>query len=148
MFPYLGGLLKGLDKTLKLTNANLSEYKELQAVDVSATLSANGNLILNADTGGGGHANEWMHDSYAGSAGFNPALYEGGYFGSFAGDPPSGTLNQYISLDLSPSWGYSRGSGQVGSNSCTGTLRVREKADTGNEVTCTLTMYAEVGSGE
>lgn len=148
MFP-LGSiiLLNGVDNTLKLTNLNVSDFDIFSAY-AGAEINADG--TLKKAQGSASYftthsPNEWMHGEFKATPGFDPSLYEGGLF-SWTGNTPSGDLrDQYISLDNSPRWYYSVG---IGIRSGNGQLRVREIANPSNEVTCTLTLYAEGDTGE
>lgn len=151
MFP-LGSivLLGGIDDALKLpASLNVQDWDIQPAVVYAgAQLHADGDLKRKISTGGSYTkvgTDQWIFDAFKVTPGFDPADYEGGLF-SWTGTTPSGSgLNSYISLDLSPNWYYQT---SLGIRSGNGQLRVREKANPSNEVTCTLSLYVEVDTGE
>lgn len=152
MFP-LGSivLLKGIDDSLKLpASLSVYDFAVLAAGYAGAKLNSDGDLERR--TGASAYAkvgtDQWIFDLFKATPGFDPSDYEGGLF-SWTGDTLTGgssALDTYISLDLAPTWYYSTAS--LGITTGNGQLRVREKVNPSNEVTCTLTLTVEIDTGD
>lgn len=150
MFPF-GAIstLKGISNDLKLSNTIVSDLALSGNAYAGAKLDSDGNLKKNTNgaTWVTVRANEWIADEWHALPGFDPSLYEGGFFG-VTGDPLTGgsAEDTYISLDTGPFWYMLLPPGPPeGPYSCSGTLKVREKANPSNEVTCTLSLDVEIG---
>jgi len=147
MFPFLGTIVKGISNALKLTNITVYDFD----IDPGSTyagvqLHADGNLKSAQGSASyvTTHTNEWIASEFHDSPGFDPNDYEGGYFSTTGNTPSGDARDTYISLHLSPKWYHNV---SFGIRTTTGTLKVREKANPSNEVTCSCTITAEVDPG-
>lgn len=149
MFPF-GGILRATNRTLLLTVLNVTHFIVLNPATAEARLGVSG--VYQKRTGGAGgwtaHSiNQWIHGESQQDSGFDPSLYEGGYF-SVSGDTDdlSGSpIDTYLSLVVTRTWAEYRAA--IGVNQVVGTIKVREIANPSNEVTATLTLRAEHDSG-
>lgn len=149
MFPF-GGILRARDRTLLLTVLLVNHYTEQSPATAEARLGSSG--VYQERTGGAGgwtahESNQWIHGESQQDPGFDPSLYEGGYF-SVTGDTDDLTgspLDTYLSLVVTRAWTEYRAG--VGINQVVGTIKVREIANPSNEVTAQLTLKAENDSG-
>lgn len=137
MFPF--GLLTAIPRDLTLTNWGTSDFSVAPfPASVSGGCRSNGNRQPNL-------ADQWITDEYAASGGFNPALYECGYFnvtGSGVSVLTGPALDQYHPLSSDVTWGLSRSN--VGGYQTVGTVKVREIAAPSNEVSATMTLTVTV----
>lgn len=134
MFPF-SSILDGVRATLKLT-----AFSVIDSDITPGTATAIGGVGSNGNKTGDSDADEWIADDYAASSAFDASDYEAGYF-SVSGDTGSlsgPAFDTYHGCDTGPVWSLFLGT--PGALNCTGILRVRQKADTDNEVSALMTL--------
>lgn len=148
MFPF-GAIstLKGISDDLKLTMLIVSDLALSGDAWAGCKLDSDGDLkdSTNGTTWNVRHTNEWIMSEYHDSPAFDPNDYEGGYFNVTGTGLVQGSAEDtYISLHLAPYWFLRIPPTYPEFAWCTGTLKVREKANPSNEVTATLSLDVEV----
>ena len=149
MFPMPSILKLGVQPTLKLTNKSANDFGISPgtvtcafrfATDGDADRSSNGGTNWTPT------ADEWMNDLYAALGIFDSSLYECGLFsvtygGSGSSSDLTGpTVDTYHTLSSNQTWTFQKFFSGFGSATLSGTIKVREIANTSNEVTSTLSL--------